>query len=159
MLRHALRAILFLAFAAAVLESTSRAQPPSGAERIYYRDKKDGQIKDLPAELKVSPTGFQVIAASDKKVVATITAADIVRIVPADIPGYDLKGIMEPVNFEIKKDWEKARLGHVEILKKSGSAPEKVSVCWAESAGWVDGDDGAGWCVWVVAVVVGFQSV
>lgn len=127
MLRQALRSIAFLILVAAVLESTSRAQQPGASpDRVYYRDKKDGQIKDLPAELKASPTGFQVISASDKKVVATVSAADIVRVVPGDIPNYDLKAIMEPVNFEIKKEWEKARTGHTEMFKKSGTAPEKV---------------------------------
>ena len=33
---------------------------------------------------------------------------------------------MEPVNFEIKKEWEKARLGHADMLKKATGAQEKV---------------------------------
>jgi len=125
MLRQVLRAALFLVLLALLLDSTSRAQPGT-PDRVYFLNKKDGQVKDLPGEIKVSPTGFQVIQASDKKVVATITAAELIRIVPSDIPGYDLKGVMEPVNFEIKKEWDKARLGHTDMLKKSGSAPEKV---------------------------------
>jgi hypothetical protein len=142
MLRTPTRVLLLVALLAALLESTTRGQPAATSDRVYYRDKKDGQVKDLPAELKASPAGYQVIAASDKKVVATVSAADIVRVVPADIPGYDYKAIMEPVNFEVKKEWDKARTGHAEMLKKSSGAPEKVrkylefrvAICAAHSA-------------------------
>jgi hypothetical protein len=140
MLRQSIRAGLFLSLLGVLLVSTGLAQQGS-PERVYYRDKKDGQIRDLPGELKVSPTGYQVISASDKKVVATVSAADIVRVVPA-VPTDELKTYMEPVNFEIKKEWEKARLGHAEMLKKSSGAPEKirkylefrVAICSAHAA-------------------------
>jgi len=142
MLRFPVRLLVLGALVVSIVQSTGRAQQAATSDRVYYRDKKDGQIKDLPAELKASPTGYQIVAASDKKVVATVSAADIVRVVPADIPGYDYKSIMEPVNFELKKEWEKARTGYSEMLKKSSGASEKVrkylefrvAICAAHSA-------------------------
>ena len=142
MLRTFVRTAFFLVAAAAMLESSGRGQPAATADRVFYRDKKDGQIKDVEAELKASPTGYQIISATDKKLVATVSASDIIRVVPADIPGFDRKAIFEPVGFETKKDWEKARLAHVEIAKKSGTASEKVrkylefrtAICLARSS-------------------------
>ena len=151
MLRQFVRTGLFLLIASALLETTGRGQPAATADRIYYRDKKDGQIKDLEGELKASPAGYQIVSASDKKVVATVSAADIIRIVPADIPGYKRPEIFEPVGFETKKEWEKAKNAHAKIAEKSGSAPEKVrkylefriAVCAARSADDVPDDSAA----------------
>lgn len=125
MLRVSLRLVAFGLFAALVLESAGFGQPAATSDRVYFRDKKDGTIRELPGEIKAAPGGYQVLSA-DKKVVATVSAADLIRVVPADIPGYDLKTILEPVNLEAKKEWEKARLIHAEMAKKSSGAPEKV---------------------------------
>ena len=81
MLRNFVSIALFAALVGSLFLSIGQAQPGT-PDRVYYRDKKDSQIaRGLPGELKVSPTGYQVIDAN-KKVVATISAADIVRIVP-----------------------------------------------------------------------------
>jgi hypothetical protein len=126
MLRSLFYASAMLAALCTLLESTGLGQPASTSDRVYFRDKKDGQIREVDAELKAVPGGYQVVQASDKKVVATVSATDIIRVIPADIPGFDLKTIREPATIESKKDWEKARLIHVEMMKKSGTAPEKV---------------------------------
>ena len=115
---------LLLAFLT-LLDSTGRGQPASTIDRVYYRDKKDGQIKEVDAELKVAPGGYQVVTA-DKKVAALVSATDIIRVIPADIPGFDLKTIREPATIESKREWEKARVIHAEMAKKSASASEKV---------------------------------
>lgn len=124
MLRPLLRAALLLAALCTILESTGRGQPGATSDRVYYRDKKDGQIKEVDAELKAAPGGFQIVA--DKKIVATVSAVDLIRVIPGDIPGFDLKTIREPANLETKKEWEKARLIHLDMAKKATGASEKV---------------------------------
>lgn len=125
MLRSLFCAAALVAACCALLESTGRGQPASTSDRVYYRDKKDGQIKEVDAELKAAPGGYQVVT-PDKKVAAIISAADIIRVIPADIPGYDLKTIREPATLEAKRDWDKARLIHTEMAKKATGANEKV---------------------------------
>src|SRR6185437_12993369 len=107
MVRIALRALAFSVLAAAVA-TTGLAQQANAPDRVYYIDKKDGSIRDVEATIKASPTGYQITPINDKKVI-TVSAADLVRVVPGNIPGYERAGIMEPVNFETKKEWEKAR--------------------------------------------------
>lgn len=126
MARQVLRGAAVLVLIAAVLATTGRAQPPGGGkDRVYYRDKKDGSTKSVEGELKPAPAGFQIVAAADKKV-TTVAVSDLIRVVPGDIPGYDLKAIYEPVNAEEKREWEVARKVHDAMLEKSKNAPEKV---------------------------------
>ena len=125
MLCQTIRGILALVLFALLLETTIARQPPAG-DRVFYREKKDGTIKQVVGELKPAPTGYQVISADDKKVKATVSPADIIRVVPGDIPGFDTAAINEPVKAEDAKQWDKARLAHQEMLKKSGMASEKV---------------------------------
>lgn len=125
MLRQAIRGVVFLALIAAVLDATGRAQPPAGPDRVYYRDKKDGSHKSVEGELKAGPAGYQIVTA-DKKVVATVSADDLIRVVPGDIPGYDRKSIYDPVNAEEAGKWEDARKVHDAMLEKV-KGPEKVT--------------------------------
>ncbi len=149
MVRIALRALAFSAFAAAVA-TTALAQQANAPDRVYYIDKKDGSIRDLEATVKASPTGYQITPINDKKVI-TVSAADLVRVVPGNIPGYERAAIMEPVSLETKKEWEKARIGHAEMLKKATGAPEKVrkylefrqAICAAHAADEVADDAAA----------------
>ena len=85
MLRQATRGVAFLVLFASVLDSASRGQQPAAADRVYYRDKKDGSVKQVEGELKASPSGFQVVN-TDKKVVATVSPSDVIRVVPGEIP-------------------------------------------------------------------------
>lgn len=126
MLRPLLSACLLLLLVCVLLESTGRGQPAATSDRVYYRDKKDGQIKEVDADLKATPAGYQIISSSDKKLLATVSPADLIRVIPAEIPGFDLKTIREPANLEAKKEWEKARLIHADMARKTSNAPERV---------------------------------
>lgn len=125
MTRQAARVAMALVLVAVVLDSTGRSQP-ANPDRIYYRDKKDrdGTPKSVDGELKASPAGYQVI--SGGKVIAVISPADIVRVIPGDHPPLERKDVLAQVTLEEKKDWEKARVGYVDLLKKNTTAPEKT---------------------------------
>jgi hypothetical protein len=123
MIRQTARGAMFLVLIAAVLDATGRAQPPAQQDRIYYRDKKDS-LKNVEGDLKPGPAGYQVI--SGGKVLTTISPADIVRAIPGDLPPIDRKDVLAQAALEEKKDWEKARLGYAEMLKKTASPPEKT---------------------------------
>lgn len=125
MIRIALRAFSFIVLASIVLSSVGQAQPGLDGDRVYFIEKKDGSVRDAEATLKASATGYQIFTVADKKTIS-VSATDIIRVVPAKILNYDRIAIMEPVNFELKKEWEKARIGHAKMLKEASSAPEKV---------------------------------
>ena len=126
MMRQAGRGALALVLIAAVLDSTGRTQPPANPDKVYYRDRKDkdGATKSVEGELKFSPTGFQVIA--NNKVVTTLSPADIVRVVPGDLAGPERKDVDGVLALEQKREWEKARTGFDDLLKKNATAPEKT---------------------------------
>jgi hypothetical protein len=125
MLRSSIGAGLVLAAAFAVLQSVGFAQPGASSDRVYWRDKKDGQLKESDGELKAAPGGYQIVG-SDKKIVAVVSAVDLIRVIPSDIQGYDLKSIREPATLESKREWEKAKVIHLEMQKKLTGASEKV---------------------------------
>ncbi|MFO0803156.1 MAG: hypothetical protein U0791_08565 [Gemmataceae bacterium] len=118
MLRFAFCAGLLLATVFTLLESTGRGQPGATSDRVYYRDKKDGQIKEVDGELKAAPGGYQIVT-PDKKTAAVVSAVDLVRVIPADLPA-DLKTAREPANLEAKREWEKAKVLHSDMAKKTG---------------------------------------
>lgn len=127
MTRQVVRGLVALVLVAAVLDSAGRGQPGSTPDRIYYRDKKDSPAaapKAVEGELKAAAAGYQIVA--NGKVVAVVSPADIVRVVPGDVPGLDRKDVLAQVALEEKRDWEKARVGYVEIQKKTAGAPEKA---------------------------------
>ena len=62
MIRHAARAALTLLLFAAVLDSAGRGQGGGNPDKIYFRDKKDHQVRSIEGELKMSPAGIQVMA-------------------------------------------------------------------------------------------------
>src|SRR5687768_9640407 len=117
MLRSLTGAGLLLAVLFTLLESTGRGQPGVTSDRVYYRDKKDGQIREVDAELKPAPAGYQVVT-PDKKVAAIISAADIIRVIPGDLTAVpkveNLKNAREPAVLEGKREWEKAKAMHAE---------------------------------------------
>src|SRR4051812_10685296 len=106
MIRQAARGAFVLVLIAAALDSAGFGQPPANPDRVYYRDKKDGAIRSAEGELKPGPAGFQVGAG--KNVIA-ISPADIVRVVPGDLPALDRTSVMAQVALEEKKEWGKAR--------------------------------------------------
>jgi hypothetical protein len=125
MIRQLMCGVLLLVLIAAVLDSTGRAQPPQ-QDTIYYRDRKDKDAapKSVDGELKPAPAGYQII--SGGKVVTTVSPADIIRVVPGDLPGVDRKDVLALVANETKKEWEKARTGYADLLKKTANPQEKT---------------------------------
>lgn len=126
MLRQATRGVIALVLFAAVLDSAGRARQPAAADRVFYRDKKDGVVRNVAGELKPTPTGYQVYSATDKKVVATVSPADVIRVAPGEIPGYEPTAVTDLVKLEDAGQWEKARATYQEMFNKAKSAPEKV---------------------------------
>lgn len=124
MTRHAARVALVLLLAA-VLDSTGRGQAGAGTDKIYFRDKKDNQVRNLEGELKMSPAGIQVVAGG--KVTATVSPYDVVKVVPGDLPGLDrIRDVLPPLGLEDKHEWEKARAIYVNLQKQTPGANEKT---------------------------------
>ncbi|MBA4190416.1 MAG: hypothetical protein C0467_20705 [Planctomycetaceae bacterium] len=97
-------------------------------DKIYIRDKKDGSIKNLEGNLVFTPTGIQ-IQAPDKKVLAIVAPADVVKVVPGEMAGVERGEVLKLVGLEDKKtkpDYAAARLGYLDMKKKAATAPEKT---------------------------------
>ncbi|HEX4613047.1 MAG TPA: hypothetical protein VH092_32960 [Urbifossiella sp.] len=119
------RGPLALALFAGTFVGVGLAQPPGGPDRVYYAPKKGVPVKEEDAELKADATGVKVI--NSGKVSATVTAADIVRTYPLDVPGVDRPTAAEPVKHEIAREWEKARAGYEGIKEKfKTNAPDRL---------------------------------
>src|SRR5262249_58350481 len=117
MIRQAARGALALLLVAAVLDSTGRGQAGGGTDKLYYRDKKDNQVRNVEGELKMSPAGIQVV--SGGKVVATVAPADVVKVTPGDLPSLDrIKDVLPPLGLEDKREWEKARAIYLSLQKQ-----------------------------------------
>jgi hypothetical protein len=124
MTRQAARGALALLLLAAVLDSTGRGQA-GGTDKLYYRDKKDNQVRNVEGELKMSPAGIQVI--SGGKVVATVAPGDVVKVTPGDLPGLDrIKDVLPPLGLEDKREWEKARAVYLNLQKQYPNPAEKT---------------------------------
>ncbi len=158
MVREAARGVLVLVLVAVVLESTGRGQPALNPDRIYYRDKKDrdGAPKSVEGEIKATPVGYQILASGSK--VIPISPIDIVRVVPAELPGIEQKDLIAVGLPENAKDWEKARLGYEELKKQTKNTAEKTrkfldfklatltartADATADDAGWKEKTEGA----------------
>lgn len=124
MVRQMCRGALALVLIATVLE-TARSQPAANADRIYYRDKKtkDGSVASIDGVLKTSPAGYQIVSGAK---VIPVSPADIVRVVPGELPGLDRKDVLAQATLEANGDWEKARVGYVEMQKKAANAQDKA---------------------------------
>jgi hypothetical protein len=125
MIRLAARGVVMLVLTAVVLDSAGRGQPAAGPDKVYYRDKKDGTVRSTEGELKPTPAGLQVVSAG--KVVLTVSPADVVRVIPGDLPGLDrLKDVLPLITLEEKKEWEKARVSYLDQKKKLGSPADRT---------------------------------
>jgi hypothetical protein len=124
MTRQAARGALALLLVAAVLDSAGRGQTGTG-DKLYYRDKKDHQVRTAEGELKMGPAGLQVVAGG--KVTVTVSPTDVVKVVPGDLPGMDrLKDVLPALNSEDKREWEKARASYTNFLKQNPGVPDKT---------------------------------
>jgi hypothetical protein len=124
MIRQAARGALALLLVAAVLDSTGRGQAGAGTDKLYFRDKKDNQVRSAEGELKMSPAGIQVISAG--KVIATVAPSDVVKVTPGDLPGLDrLKDVLPPLGLEDKREWEKARAVYLNLQKQYPNPAER----------------------------------
>lgn len=125
MIRQAFRGVLAIAAIAIVLQTVEGQQPAT--DKIVVR-LKDGSTKSHDGILKFGPAGFQIVGA-DGKLITTVSPADVVKVTPGDLPGVDRPAILAQISLEekkTKKDFEAARLGYADMLKKAGSAPEKT---------------------------------
>lgn len=119
--RFALRGLL-LALLLAFATSAARAQ--NVPDKVTVRQK-DGTAKTFDGTFSASAAGFQVIA-TDKKVVATVNPDDVLKVAIGDLPGADRPLILSNATKEEKRDWEGARKGYDDLLKKSNTAPERT---------------------------------
>jgi len=100
----------------------------AAVDKVYIRDKKDGSVKNMNGTLVFSPTGLQLVGA-DKKVLAILTPAEVVKVVPVDLPGVDSGEMFKYIGLEDKKtkaDFVTARLGYQDMKKKAAAAPERT---------------------------------
>ena len=124
MMRQAARGALALLLVAAVLDSAGRGQTGTG-DKLYYRDKKDKKERTAEGELKLTPAGLQVVAGG--KVSVTVSPADVVKVVPGELPGMDrLKDVLPPLNLEDKREWDKARAAYAAFQKANPNPPDKT---------------------------------
>jgi hypothetical protein len=125
MMRQAVRGLVALA-AMIVLIETSSGQPGGVPDKITIRDKKDGSTKSYEGSLKFGPGGFQIVDAN-KKVLASVAPADVVKYVPGDLAGVERAFVLAQITLEdkkTKKDYETARAGYQDMQKKAATAPE-----------------------------------
>ncbi len=125
MTRQAVRWLVAL-FAVTLLLDTALGQ--NNPERITIRNK-DGTTKGYDGELKFGPTGFQIVSADKKVLVNNVAPDDVVKIAPGDYAGVDravILGLNTAEEKKTKAEYEKARLGYTELLKKTLTAPEKT---------------------------------
>ncbi|MBX9584050.1 MAG: hypothetical protein K2X87_27430 [Gemmataceae bacterium] len=110
---------------AVVLTAAGRGQPPAApADKVYVRDKanRDAAPKAVEGELKATAAGFQIVGAKS----VSVSPADIVRVVPGDVPGVERKDITDLAALEDKREWAKARDGYAKLLEKSKGGADKT---------------------------------
>jgi hypothetical protein len=119
MKRQALRGLVLLGLLLAVADSNLRAQ--NTPDKVTVR--KDGAPKTLEGTFALSPAGFQVLG-TDKKVIATVSPDDVLKVVIGDLPGVERGQIQPLIAREDEKKWDVVRTGYAELLKKPG-LPER----------------------------------
>lgn len=120
-----MRYLAALALAAGAFVGAGLAQPPGGVDRVYYTPKKGAPVTSVDAELKADAAGVKIVAKGSPPV--TVTAADIVRTVPLDVPGLDVAAANGLVALEVARDWDKARAGYEGQKEKfKAGAPDRL---------------------------------
>jgi hypothetical protein len=121
-----IRALLLLGLLTLVVDSTVRGQ--TTPDKVTVRDRKDGSLKTYDGHFKASPAGFQIVSGEKgEKVVATVNPDDVVKVAIGDLPGVERNVILgnNTKEFGDKKDYEGARAGYQDLLKKAGGAAQE----------------------------------
>jgi hypothetical protein len=120
MMRQAIRGLVLFGLLAAVVSSTVRAQ--NLPDVVTVRDRSSGTTKTVSGQYTLSPAGFQIIG-GDKKVLATVNPDDVLKVAIGDLPGIERDSILALIAKEGKKEYQEARAGYQDLLKKSAAAP------------------------------------
>lgn len=113
-----------------LLFDAALAQPTGTLDKVVVRDaKKEGATKTYEGTLVLDKTGLRILGGEKlDKLILTLDPGDIVKFTPGDLPGVDRGAILAQLSSEekkTKKDYEAARLGYADLLKKAASAPER----------------------------------
>ena len=120
MMRQAIRGLVLFGLLVAVVGSTGRAQ--NVPDVVTVRDRSSGSTKTVSGQYTLGPAGFQVIG-GDKKVLATVNPDDVVKVAVGDLPGVEREPVLALIAKEGKKEYQEARTGYQDLLKKAPNAP------------------------------------
>jgi len=124
-----LRRVLLPAFTACLVALPAAAQV---SDRIFYHDRaQEGKVVTVDGEAKESAASVQVLA-PDKKVKATISAADMVRIDYGAAPGIDRTGQLAAITLESGGDAAKAAGEYRKLLAVPGATANPKSKRYLE---------------------------
>lgn len=120
-----MRPLATAVLSALLLAAAGRGQPPAAPDRVFVRDKanRDAPPKSLEGELKATAGGYQVVSGGKN---TPVSPADIVRVVPGDLPGVERKDVTGPAALEEKREWAKANAEYAGQLAKLTGADEKT---------------------------------
>lgn len=116
MKRKAIRGLLLFGLLVAVVNSSVLAQ--NTPDKVTVLNRKDNSTKTYDGAFTLSPAGFQVL--SGGKAVATFSPDDVVKVAIGDLPGVDRSAILGLNTKEEKKEYDAARTGYADQLKKAG---------------------------------------
>ncbi|HEV3440003.1 MAG TPA: hypothetical protein VG122_21730, partial [Gemmata sp.] len=107
MIRQAVRGMVILASIVLLLD-IAIGQPSGSPDKVVIRDKdkKDGSTKTYEGTLKVGPGGLQLMS-PEGKVLAVVSPADIVRVIPGDLVGVDRGDMLAQLALEDNKKTRK----------------------------------------------------
>ena len=146
-----MRPLASAVLAALLLAAAGRGQPPAAnPDRVFVRDKanRDGPPKAVEGELKATAGGYQVVSGGKT---TPVSPADIVRVVPGDVPGLDRKDVTGPAALEEKREWAKANAEYAGQLAKLTGAADKTrrflqfKAAYTAARAADDTPDDAGW--------------
>ena len=136
---------------ALLVAAAGRGQPPANPDRVYVRDKanRDAAPRAVDGELKAAAAGFQVVNGAK---VTPVSPADIVRVIPGEVPGVDRRDITDQAGLEDKREWAKARDGYAKLAEKAkGAGADKArrflgfKLAYTSAKAADDTPDEAGW--------------
>lgn len=129
MTRQVIRGLIVMVAAVGLLE-VAVGQPGTIPDKVVVRDiKKEGAAKSYDGTLVLDKNGLRIMGGEKgDKLIATIDPNDVLKITIGELSGVD-RGALLPLfgseDKKTKKEYEAARLGYTDLLKKSGSIPER----------------------------------